>query len=386
MSISERELLSVVNNIYAAPMQQGGWVKALHSVTALFRASGSTYSGTLSNAAIYQPTFMYSDFDKSKALNDYIEYYHSICERARFSLREKVGSAYYDYKYFSESEMQKSEYYSFLTRNGGKYAMGATLGRRGRANGGTGTQQCAIHFSDKLGHPDKATVDVFKRLVPHMMQANQIDLQISKSRAIERGVLAMLHRMPNAVIGLDADAKVCFINQKADDILTADDGIKVADGRLVMKANSSQRSFATCLRHIFTDDALLAAHDPALVMIERPSGKRPIVLSLSPLGAQDAEYERMGSGQVRYLAILSEPDCSVPVSEAELAKIFAFTKSEAKLAFALCNGMSLQHYCKVAGIAYQTARFHLKGVFAKAGVQRQADLIRLITSLHLTGN
>ena len=52
MTITERDLLGIVGKIYAAPMQPDGWVTALDSITALFGASGATYSGTLSNAAI----------------------------------------------------------------------------------------------------------------------------------------------------------------------------------------------------------------------------------------------------------------------------------------------------------------------------------------------
>jgi DNA-binding CsgD family transcriptional regulator len=64
-----------------------------------------------------------------------------------------------------------------------------------------------------------------------------------------------------------------------------------------------------------------------------------------------------------------------------LSRAFGLSSGEAKLAVALSSGASLQEAADELGIANETARTRLKGVFAKTGVNRQTALIALIARL-----
>lgn len=57
---------------------------------------------------------------------------------------------------------------------------------------------------------------------------------------------------------------------------------------------------------------------------------------------------------------------------------FGLTTSQARLALLLATGASVQQCCETMGIKISTARTHLKSVFAKTGVKRQAELAILI--------
>jgi DNA-binding CsgD family transcriptional regulator len=47
---------------------------------------------------------------------------------------------------------------------------------------------------------------------------------------------------------------------------------------------------------------------------------------------------------------------------------------------ALAAGEAPQDYAEHAGISMNTGRFHLKTAYARTGVHRQSDLVRLITA------
>ena len=183
MRVSTDQILKTIEQIYAAPMIDSGWTAAMQSISELLCAEMSTYSGGQVVQSIYKPTFMHHDSDNCDAVRQYIEYYHTLCERGRFSLNESPGSIYYDYKYFSENEMCKSEYYDFLAKNGGKYAMGTTLGKPRKHSDHEGIQQCAIHFSEKQGHPQPAKVELFEKLVPHF---DALELDVSETWRAQR--------------------------------------------------------------------------------------------------------------------------------------------------------------------------------------------------------
>jgi DNA-binding CsgD family transcriptional regulator len=50
---------------------------------------------------------------------------------------------------------------------------------------------------------------------------------------------------------------------------------------------------------------------------------------------------------------------------------------ETRVLTGLLAGQTLQQVAEVLGVARSTARTHLDNIFAKAGVARQADLIRM---------
>ena len=64
-----------------------------------------------------------------------------------------------------------------------------------------------------------------------------------------------------------------------------------------------------------------------------------------------------------------------------LKSIYGLTEMEARLASALSGGHSVQSAAALLNIQQATARSHLKHVFRKLGVNRQQDLVRLLTSL-----
>ncbi len=64
-----------------------------------------------------------------------------------------------------------------------------------------------------------------------------------------------------------------------------------------------------------------------------------------------------------------------------LIRLYGLTDTEARLASAIAAAHSLESAAACLHMQVATARSHLKAVFAKVGVHRQQDLVRLLTSL-----
>jgi DNA-binding CsgD family transcriptional regulator len=60
-----------------------------------------------------------------------------------------------------------------------------------------------------------------------------------------------------------------------------------------------------------------------------------------------------------------------------LAKL-SLTPAETRLAIALFKGQSVEAYAKEAAISINTARWHVKQIYAKTGVKRQTELIQML--------
>jgi DNA-binding CsgD family transcriptional regulator len=64
-----------------------------------------------------------------------------------------------------------------------------------------------------------------------------------------------------------------------------------------------------------------------------------------------------------------------------LEQLLNFTPAEAPLASALVAGKTVQEFAEEAGVSLNTTRTHLKRILSKAGVSRQAELIRQLTAM-----
>src|SRR5690606_15731499 len=58
--------------------------------------------------------------------------------------------------------------------------------------------------------------------------------------------------------------------------------------------------------------------------------------------------------------------------------LFTFTPAETALALELANGLSLEEAALKLGITRNTGRAHLRSIFAKTGIKRQAELVKVL--------
>jgi DNA-binding CsgD family transcriptional regulator len=75
---------------------------------------------------------------------------------------------------------------------------------------------------------------------------------------------------------------------------------------------------------------------------------------------------------------ISDPGQRGEPSEQTLSQLFGLTRAEAALATQLSRGLQLQDAADALNISPHTARTQLKAIFAKTGVSRQAELVRLL--------
>ena len=68
-------------------------------------------------------------------------------------------------------------------------------------------------------------------------------------------------------------------------------------------------------------------------------------------------------------------------AEDELRNVFQMTPSEARLSARLMSGEALENVADGLGISKETARRHLKSIFNKTAVNRQSELIALLSRL-----
>lgn len=213
-------------------------------------------------------------------------------------------------------------------------------------------------------------------LVPHLRAAIRTHVELDLVRT-ERGIYAdAMTDLTLATIILDEDAHVVHSNALAQQILGQQDGISLAGTSLAFDdPGDTQRYHAAFAR------ALEAGRTgrPGIVeviRVRRASGKGQIGMILRPGWPRLREPEAPMAGSVAvFLSAESEPR---DASTASVRQLFGFTEKEAQLALSLANGHTLQEAAVALGISLNTARAHLRAIFAKTGIDRQTKLVRAI--------
>ncbi|MBY3432878.1 helix-turn-helix transcriptional regulator [Rhizobium laguerreae] len=177
-----------------------------------------------------------------------------------------------------------------------------------------------------------------------------------------------------AIVMLNRMGEVVRTNPAAECLFDHD--LCVRNNRLT----SSSRTSATKL-----DQAIRDACNPLQqsfnkpVLLERHSG-RPLVAFVSP--AKGVIAKDIIAPCQAYV-VLVDPYKREAVSARLLREIFGLTPTEAVIAVRLSRGDSLRDISIATGISYETARTHLRAIFAKVGVSDQSDLVAVFLQLNI---
>ncbi|OWQ92867.1 LuxR family transcriptional regulator [Sphingopyxis witflariensis] len=216
--------------------------------------------------------------------------------------------------------------------------------------------------------------DALQEIVPHLRDAIRLFERLQASGAEDGVYRGVVEQMGVAAIILDHDGKVMRANAVAERLLAAADGLTLAGGRLRLAAGDAHRTLEKLLK-LLKGQADPAASPPQRFRIERPSGERD--LGVVAKAVTTPAFMRGGKGAALALFI-SDPGQDAAPDPAAIRDLFQLTRMEAILAAALAGGGSLVEAADRLGIAHNTARTHLRSIFAKTGARRQSQLVHLI--------
>lgn len=205
------------------------------------------------------------------------------------------------------------------------------------------------------------------------MEARMMDRGVALERGVEVGVgmpqwapepaAQALDLLGEAVLVLDTEGQLLGANETARELLAAGDVLVLGcDG---IRARHPEQS------------RLLRQLIEAAGRAGRPSRQRAgWRLTLGRRGCSqelEAIVARLDSGRVALF--VSDPAGSASPPPQRLCRLYGLTPTEAVVASRLCGGDRVSDIATELGVAVNTVRGHLKQVFSKTGVHRQAELV-----------
>lgn len=220
---------------------------------------------------------------------------------------------------------------------------------------------------------DRAMKHKLSLIVPHASRALLINGAINSQLTLATALADVLDNLASGIFLLDGFCRVVHANSAGHALLSADDVVRSVAGQLVTSSAEANQT----LREAFaarSDAALLAARDRAIPLLA-PSGERYVahILPLSSVLRNGSERVVDAVGAL----LLRKVSLGGPSYGELIARTFDLTPAELRVFLSIVEVGGVPETAAALGIAETTAKTHLHRVFAKTGVSRQADLVKL---------
>jgi DNA-binding CsgD family transcriptional regulator/PAS domain-containing protein len=219
-------------------------------------------------------------------------------------------------------------------------------------------------------------------LLPRLQCACELCVDFAAKRREIEALGELISALPEAILIVDADTRPLIVNRAAERLLVRDEGLRRVSGLLAAESNAETRELRRLIAQTAAPCAETAGSRDREIAISSRSGGPPLLLQIMPL--QHAAAGRFGKSQ-HVAAVIARP--IEPIETARhLCAFYRMTPAEARLAALIYGGRSLVEAAAELQISKNTARTHMKRIYAKTDTHRQTHLIRLLANRGTTGH
>jgi DNA-binding CsgD family transcriptional regulator len=182
-------------------------------------------------------------------------------------------------------------------------------------------------------------------------------------------LVAALQRKSDGVALVSGSGEVVCLNDTARALLQQGDGLTFAEGSFQTARLPETKRLQDCIAAACESGELGVTKR---VLVSRPSGKAPYVVSVTPAAAAPAG---------RCIVHIVDLAAQAAISKEAASETFGLSEREADLAIELTKTNSLKAAAHGARMALNTARNHMQSIFAKCRVHSQLELFRILVRL-----
>jgi DNA-binding CsgD family transcriptional regulator len=364
----------VITDLYDALLQPEAWPAVLARVADAAGLDGMHFMFVGDKGYPFR-----SEISTQLRLDDherYCRYYIALDPRRRLLETLPVGKLMLCHDTFDEDFVRRSAFYNeFYIPSGLRYCAAVRPFREGG-------QDAMFAFIKNVGRDpfDDREVRRLRTLLPHLRRVAQVQHRLAALEGSISALSSALDRLASGVVIVDQGLRVRSTNRAAEALVRAGDGIQLRNHRLI----ASHTEAARTLDRLIAEAAQCAAGgDPhkggGALALPRSDGRQPLLVVVAPLPAYSAAC--LWWAEPAVAVFITDPQAR-PQAPAEcLADLFGLTPAEARLAAALAAGDSLADTAGKFGLSKHTVRVQLQALMAKTGTNRQAALVRLLTTI-----
>lgn len=225
---------------------------------------------------------------------------------------------------------------------------------------------------------DRAQLAFMQELAPHVRRAVRLQRMLGHERRRADSAEGALDALSVAALLLDRQGRLVHANAQGERLLRNGHGLRLRNGQVIASDGAlagpvdaliaRAREGAEGRARPSAESALLPAHEAGM-----PSQLAVAVPVERPVSSLRDHWP--GARVALYVGDLDDTGTLRPEV---LRTLYGLTEAEARLAIAIGRGRELPRLSEDWNVSTETLRTHLKAVFAKIGVNRQVDLVRLL--------
>ena len=220
-----------------------------------------------------------------------------------------------------------------------------------------------------------AQLDSIRRLLPHIRQTVRVQQALAGAGALGASLAKLLDTTGLGIVQLDARGRIVAANDRARNLLRSGDGLFDEHGFLHARTPEDDAELQGLLTRALPP---YGAQGAGGSMMLRRSSAPPLALHVNPVGRRETDARVW---PVAALVLLMDPASQTRIDPVLAAGALGLTGMESRVAVLLAEGMNVREIAAAMGRRESTIRTHVKHMFSKHRLSRQADLVRLVLSL-----
>ena len=303
---------------------------------------------------------------------EYLQVYHPIDERVPRVRRLPDSRLAHVTGLYTAGELKTSPTYNeFLLRTRHQNSLNVRL-----------VLPEGSHITWGLGDPvasdgwGSSRIAMIERLLPHIRKFIRVRQTLVRAEARHTSVTALLDNPRIGVLHLDRRGRILEANDRARGILAQGDGLSDRDGVLRAPKAADRRRLESLVASALPASGAAAVSGSMLV--GRGFGSPPLVVHVKPVAVPQPDY---GARHTAALILIVDPGRGHRIDPDLVAGTLGLTRMESRVAVWLAEGRSVREMAEATGRTEGSIYFHLKQIYRKQPVSRQADLVRLVLSI-----
>ncbi|MCY3825513.1 MAG: LuxR C-terminal-related transcriptional regulator, partial [Nitrospinae bacterium] len=365
----------ILASMHEAALDDTRWPAASKLIDDALGVHGNTLAfGDLHSGKNIQIYFLEA-FSHGQRLSEfereYFEDYYPLDERVHHVRQLPDSQVVSMSKLYTEKELKVSVVYNdYLTRLHAQNGIAVRLDGPDRSSIGWG-----VHDPLNGAKWSSTQLNLIRRLLPHIRQFVSFRQALSGAGALGASLMELLDTTGSGIIQLDRRGRIVEVNDRARDLLRAGDGLFDERGFLFARTPEENDHLQGLLARALPPSGAQGVGGSMMVM--RASGL-PLALHVNPVARQESDFR---AWPVAALVLVADPESRIRIDPAMAAEALGLTKMESRVAVLLAEGRSVAQIAAAFGRKESTIRTHVKHIFAKHGLTRQVDLVRLVLSL-----
>ena len=367
--------------LHAAALDYAGWSAASGLIDEALGTHGNSMifadGDTDEDIRVFFAWAIYRGKQHPEIQRYYFENFYSTDERPPRVRRAPDGRLIHMTEIYTAAELKTSAAYNAL-RSRGHAGNGINV----RLDGPNGSRiTWVVHDPLDGGSWSSAQLDVIRGLLPHIRHTVRVQQSLAGGGALGATLSELLECTGLGIIQLDARGRILSANDPARDLLRTGSPLFDEGGFLFASTPQDNDNFQRLLGCALPASGVKAAgrlrHGGSMTL-KRVGPRPPLMLHANPVGQGEND---LGLWPVAALVFVVDPAGSVSVDPAVAAETLGLTEMEGEVAALMAQNISVPHIATAMGRKVSTIRSHVKSMYAKHGITRQTELVRLVQSL-----